>query len=438
MGDSHANEDVDVHGYSWTRQPFPARPLRSAKPLRVEGTGRALDLSTRALFQPRFRHDFEHVRIHDDGHAAHSARALGAAAYTIGSDIVFGRNRYSPSTTEGQRLLAHELAHVVQQENGLLVTQPGTVRGSDAAEREAESIAARAADRSAGPDSARVRERTPWGSVQRVAFGKDGELSPDLKEIVQAAARIVERRIMASDFEPQWNSFWQQYGKAISPRPSLQAYRTAVISRTIHDMDASTFGPAATLLKEENGLPLEGQTAAATMPGSKDTYMRRFAIRQGVDSVASLLLHESWHGAGLPMGPLEMFEPAFHEFEQSVGYPLMMGGATIESVKQKRRGDTGVDVTIAYSLHKIGPEPLPRSVALEVTAGDLATPVFQKTLPSRAGRHTVAWRAENPGWNSYSIRILNLDQRGTLMAAERIETDPKCVLGVSTMHCESD
>ena len=62
--------------------------------------------------------DFSQVRIHTDTRAAESARAVNAAAYTVGRDIVFGEGQYQPHTAHGQRLLAHELTHVAQQDNG--------------------------------------------------------------------------------------------------------------------------------------------------------------------------------------------------------------------------------------------------------------------------------------------------------------------------------
>lgn len=65
--------------------------------------------------ESRFGRDFSHVRVHADDHAAASAEAINARAYTVGNDIVFGRGEYRPSDTAGQRLLAHELAHTVQQ-----------------------------------------------------------------------------------------------------------------------------------------------------------------------------------------------------------------------------------------------------------------------------------------------------------------------------------
>src|SRR5439155_15454735 len=79
------------------------------------GRGQPLPTSVRAFFEPRFEHDFSQVRVHTDAHAAESAQAVQALAYTVGSDIVFGAGQYAPATTAGQRLLAHELTHVVQQ-----------------------------------------------------------------------------------------------------------------------------------------------------------------------------------------------------------------------------------------------------------------------------------------------------------------------------------
>jgi len=65
--------------------------------------------------QGRFGVDFAQVRVHASPVAARSARAVDAHAYTVGNDLVFDRGRYAPSTPAGTRLIAHELAHVVQQ-----------------------------------------------------------------------------------------------------------------------------------------------------------------------------------------------------------------------------------------------------------------------------------------------------------------------------------
>jgi len=77
--------------------------------------GHPLDAATRAYFEPRFGHDFGRVRIHSDARAAESAQAVNALAYTVGNHISFGAASYHPQSREGRQLMAHELAHVVQQ-----------------------------------------------------------------------------------------------------------------------------------------------------------------------------------------------------------------------------------------------------------------------------------------------------------------------------------
>ncbi|MCO5207376.1 MAG: DUF4157 domain-containing protein [Anaerolineae bacterium] len=79
------------------------------------GAGQPLAQADRAFFEPRLGHDFSQVRIHADGAAAQSARALNARAYTQGNHIVFGRNEFQPTSASGKHLLAHELTHTIQQ-----------------------------------------------------------------------------------------------------------------------------------------------------------------------------------------------------------------------------------------------------------------------------------------------------------------------------------
>ena len=81
----------------------------------LRGTGRPLDPTTRAFFEPRFGVDFSAVRIHTGTPAAASARAVNALAYTVGRDVVFSSGQYAPHSDSGRKLLAHELTHVVQQ-----------------------------------------------------------------------------------------------------------------------------------------------------------------------------------------------------------------------------------------------------------------------------------------------------------------------------------
>jgi hypothetical protein len=103
--------------------------------------GQPLDAETRAFMEPRFGHDFGRVRVHADGKAAESAREVNALAYTVGDHVAFAPGRFAPATVPGQRLLAHELAHVVQQRE-VIGTEPIAFGPTDAlAEREAHSAA---------------------------------------------------------------------------------------------------------------------------------------------------------------------------------------------------------------------------------------------------------------------------------------------------------
>jgi Domain of unknown function (DUF4157) len=111
----------------------------------LRSPGHPLDHATRAFMEPRFGQDFSRVRVHSDGEAAESARAVNALAYTVGNKIVFGADRYSSSTIAGRELLAHELAHTVQQNSrtpsisdSVTVTSP-TDPSEQAADRAAAS-----------------------------------------------------------------------------------------------------------------------------------------------------------------------------------------------------------------------------------------------------------------------------------------------------------
>lgn len=83
----------------------------------LRGRGRPMPDSVRNYFEPRFGQDFSNVHIHTDSKGADTARAVNAQAFTVGRDVVFGTGYYAPKTEKGQKLLAHELTHVVQQTN---------------------------------------------------------------------------------------------------------------------------------------------------------------------------------------------------------------------------------------------------------------------------------------------------------------------------------
>ncbi len=135
--------------------------------------------------EPRFGHDCGSVRVHTDARAAESAQAVNALAYTVGNGIVFDAGEYAPATPDGQRLLAHELAHVVQQERGPVVIQ-----------RQA---------RSDSPGlSQREEEVLRWGARQFA----DAQM-----QSAAAAIRLCRERGTGCDLLVTDDDLWSMYGE---------------------------------------------------------------------------------------------------------------------------------------------------------------------------------------------------------------------------------
>ena len=105
------------------------------------GGGRPLDAGARERFGPALGDPLHDVRVHDDPAADGLARAVQARAFAVGGDLFFAAGQHRPGTSSGDRLLAHELAHVVQARGApadgpLTVSEPG-----EPAEREADRVA---------------------------------------------------------------------------------------------------------------------------------------------------------------------------------------------------------------------------------------------------------------------------------------------------------
>ena len=130
------------------------------------GGGSPLPADTRAGMESAFGTSFDHVRVHTDAQASRSAEAVGAHAYTVSSDVVFRSGQYNPGTPTGQRTIAHELAHVVQQSQGPVdgTDAGGGIRLSSPSDR-FEQAAEATADK-------------VMGSVQREAVPEEEEQLP--------------------------------------------------------------------------------------------------------------------------------------------------------------------------------------------------------------------------------------------------------------------
>jgi Domain of unknown function (DUF4157) len=139
MSQPHSRRNLDNNregARNLTKPVGPGRPSVAVRPQPkapsivydvLRSPGRPLDPESRRFMEQRFGHDFSQVRIHTGEKATPSAKALHAHAFTLGQEIVFGANQYRPATCEGRRILAHELAHVVQQSGPTAGRGPGYV-----------------------------------------------------------------------------------------------------------------------------------------------------------------------------------------------------------------------------------------------------------------------------------------------------------------------
>ncbi len=182
---------------------------QAVKGLLARGSGRPLDEATRDEMEEKFGEDFSDVRVHAGGAAAVSAAALRANAWTSGRDIVFGEGFFSPSTSRGKKLLAHELAHVVQQRRG--GAQPKTFERGSASERDAANAAAAFAGggpvsvkTSSSPGVAREEAETPWWKKRlNPLYQRALEVLPkeaaDKLEAANETARLLVKSTGATD-----------------------------------------------------------------------------------------------------------------------------------------------------------------------------------------------------------------------------------------------
>jgi len=138
----------------------------------INSGGSPLSPDVRDEMQGRLGHDFSDVRVHNDSAAHESAQSVNAHAYTVGSNVVFQRDKYDPASAEGKTMLAHELTHVVQQRSGPVdgSTAGGGIKVSDPSdrfEREASANADRVMSSPAPAAAATAQLSATSAAVQR-------------------------------------------------------------------------------------------------------------------------------------------------------------------------------------------------------------------------------------------------------------------------------
>jgi hypothetical protein len=141
------------------------------------GGGQPLTPDVRTEMEGRLGHDFGDVRVHTDSAAHESAKSVSANAYTVGSNVVFQRDTYDPSSQAGKTMLAHELTHVVQQREGAVEgsAAPGGIKVSDPSDRFEREAAANADRVMSTPAPASTDASASGPALQRQESGEEEE-----------------------------------------------------------------------------------------------------------------------------------------------------------------------------------------------------------------------------------------------------------------------
>ena len=184
----------------------------------LRAPGQPLDDATRDAMEPRFGQDFGDVRVHTDAQAAASADAVQAQAYTVGNHVAFGDGQYQPGSSAGQRLLAHELAHVVQQgeqaTSAHLRVEPAASVSEHAADQAAQRVASGEAIGSIGTAQPTLH-RKPQRKMMRAnrflpderkklrALGR-GELNELIDQIIADGAFHTVHKELIDGVEHTW------------------------------------------------------------------------------------------------------------------------------------------------------------------------------------------------------------------------------------------
>jgi hypothetical protein len=190
----------------------------------LSSPGRRLDTETRSLMERRFNRDFSRVRLHSGATAEQSARDLNAQAYTVGNNIVFGAGQLVPETPRGQRLIAHELTHVVQQS----ASGPAVQRQPDPAKQSppGKKTTAAPAPKPRDPD-AEVRAIISGGSAPKAKKDLGSWLDAHPADVA-VAERVLLDKAAASTVEREWGLLGDLLGEVFARDPHADAPRAAL------------------------------------------------------------------------------------------------------------------------------------------------------------------------------------------------------------------
>jgi hypothetical protein len=258
-------------------------------------SGSALDNSTRTFFEPRLNYDLGGVRVHTGDEAAASARSINAAAYTYGQDIYFAAGQYDPHSFSGKKLLAHELAHTVQQGTGSVARK---------IQRQPAPGAAPAKPANPAPAAPAYGNACSGGATDPCQPGRCAEPAANIMADLTRAIGYVDSAIAALGNSPVSDDVkrgfdWYFHSHSDETIAAVRA-TTACIKRELQDTyDNKRFGchpddPNLAYVCVGDIKPCESKKTNVCLT---DLYFTRS------DRVrAEVLIHECGHRAGLSVG----------------------------------------------------------------------------------------------------------------------------------------
>lgn len=343
------------------------------------------------------------VRLHTDSVAARAAAGLDAAAFTHGRDIWFGVGQLDTRSPQGRALLAHELIHAARHAQlGIIHRQPADANA--AARTPSDEIDVTVVEVSRSESDLLFHDygiRLP-GSPPRVQFGADGPIPQGDQNAVQLAFDLAYTTAASPSFAAKFGEFKGSIGeqeKANIPGLadlSQQKYLTALSRMKINLADTSNNAPVKDLIRKESQSKGTLPTAGFTPVGSSDVYIRKFALTEGRDALASLILHESVHVAGLPAKPINEFlesimEVSIHGFEASVGLPLSQVVEQAGAIRGVKPHGQGVEFEVSITK----PDDLPsNTIQVEIFDGNRQR-VFSVQLPRAKFARKFTWNGLN-------------------------------------------
>jgi hypothetical protein len=238
---------------------------------RLSGAAHPLESGTRSRMESAFGHDFSGVRVHTDGDAAASATRLDARAYTLGSNVAFAAGEYQPGTVMGDALIAHELAHVVQQQGQeRRAGEPVRVVDDPAAEADADVAAAEVVLSEARP------------SVQRVSGLGIHRCTPTVGGEMPASTfkfeKVTGSYETADDPSLPWYAACVNITVTYGPQPRFAFYQFEVGYPGIHARGRTHMGHAQAAAAEAFNTVIKG-LLSSRRPVSPETVKTRVQAR---------------------------------------------------------------------------------------------------------------------------------------------------------------